>query len=374
MKIVISSAHGKYVRGARGNPVPPQLDEVDEARKVVEVVAGYWRSVGVEVTTFHDDTSTSQNQNLNTIVDFHNAQPTHDYDVSVHFNAYQNTAKPMGTECLYVTQQQLAADLAHGMAVAGGFINRGAKYRSTLFFLNNTRAKAVLLEVCFCDSTADSDLYHANFEDICRCIAEVIARIPIGPPIEPPVEPETPPPDEVAAHVEINITTTGPVTVTINGQDFMVNEPGPEMPAIPVFPPNQMHIVTTVFGGDADLNNSAYPPYDTITDQELSVALPARLQGPRPDVLVMNVANGKTVVTQIRDIGPWMTTDDYWAKGTRPLAEMCYAEKVPLPSGPHQGKVPRNAAGIDLTPAAAKAIGLDGKGFVNWAFVTEVTV
>ena len=38
-RICISSGHGKYIRGASGSPVPPQLDEVDEARKVVEQIA-----------------------------------------------------------------------------------------------------------------------------------------------------------------------------------------------------------------------------------------------------------------------------------------------------------------------------------------------
>jgi len=36
MKVVISSGHGKYIRGgASESPIPPYLDEVDEARRVV---------------------------------------------------------------------------------------------------------------------------------------------------------------------------------------------------------------------------------------------------------------------------------------------------------------------------------------------------
>ena len=55
------------------------LDEVDEARKVVEEVAGLLEARGVDVKVFHDDTSHSQNENLNTIVNYHNAQ-TRDLD------------------------------------------------------------------------------------------------------------------------------------------------------------------------------------------------------------------------------------------------------------------------------------------------------
>ena len=77
------------------------LDEVDEARRVVDRI----KELLPDIVTYHDDISTSHNENLNRITDFHNAQGKHDLDVSVHFNAYENTSKPMGTECLYVTQE-----------------------------------------------------------------------------------------------------------------------------------------------------------------------------------------------------------------------------------------------------------------------------
>ena len=50
--------------------------------------------------------------NLNTIVNWHNKQ-TRELDVSVHFNAYETTSKPMGTECLYKTQEALAKEVSH---------------------------------------------------------------------------------------------------------------------------------------------------------------------------------------------------------------------------------------------------------------------
>src|SRR5215467_9187237 len=146
MKIVISSGHGLYIRGASSSPRPPYLDEVDEARRVVNRVAELWKQSGVGVDVFHDNTSTTQNANLNAIVNYHNSR-TRDRDVSVHFNAYQKYSaaqKPngMGTECLYVTQQTLATQVANAMATSGTLINRGAKYRSDLFFLNNTAKPA----------------------------------------------------------------------------------------------------------------------------------------------------------------------------------------------------------------------------------------
>jgi N-acetylmuramoyl-L-alanine amidase len=165
--IVISSGHGKLVRGASGI-----LDEVDEARKVVEAVATDLRKLGVDVKTFHDNTSKTQNENLHTIVNYHNAQKR-ELDVSVHFNAYVETTAPMGTECLYVTQSTLAGQVAHAVA-ACGFINRGAKKRTDLYFLNQTEMPSALIEVCFVDSSADADVYHKRFDAICMAIAKVL--------------------------------------------------------------------------------------------------------------------------------------------------------------------------------------------------------
>jgi N-acetylmuramoyl-L-alanine amidase len=370
MKIVISSGHGKYIRGASASPRPPYLDEVDEARRVVDRIAELWRGAGVGVDVYHDNTSTSQSQNLGAIVGYHNSR-SRDYDVSCHFNAYQKTTKAMGVEVLYVTQQKLAADTSLAIAQAGSFINRGAKKRTDLSFLNNTNKPAILLEVCFVDSEADSNLYRKNFEAICKRIAEVVGKVSIGgtpgqppSPETPPTEPPpvvTPPPDEETARVDIAITTTGPVIVSINGEDFMVSAPGPETPATAVFPPNQSGIICTVFGGNADPNNSAYPPYDKITDAEISCALPYRFKDPRPKVLVHNTANDKDAICEIRDIGPWNIDDPYWQTGARPQAE----------TGTDKKGRKTNGAGIDLTPGAAKAIGLSGKGTVDWRFIED---
>jgi N-acetylmuramoyl-L-alanine amidase len=369
MNIVISSGHGLYIRGASASPRPPYLDEVDSAREVVNRVAELWSGAGVGVKVFHDNTSTSQNQNLSTIVAYHNSQ-ARDLDVSVHFNAYQITSKPMGTEVLYVTQGTLAADTSAAIAGAAGLPNRGAKYRSDLYFLNNTAKPAILIEVVFVDSSADGTAYREHFEQICTRIAEVVGEVTIGesPPIEEPPPVEPPPTETEVPRVEISIKAIGQVVISINGQDFMLNEPGPEEPATLVFQPNHQDIICSVFGGSSDPNDSAYPPYDRITDTELSCALPLKFSGKRPHVLVHNIATGKDVVCAIRDVGPWMIDDEAYVLGdARPIAE---PKGSKIPSGKNQGKT-SNGAGIDLTPAAAKAIGLEGMGNVDWRFLAD---
>jgi hypothetical protein len=201
VSVVISSGHGKYIRGASG-----YLDEVDEARKVVDRTAQILKGGGTEVKTFHDDTSHDQNTNLHTIVNYHNAR-LRDLDVSVHFNAYQTTSKPMGCECLYVSQSTLAANVSEAIADAGDFIDRGPKKRTDLYFLNNTNEPAILIETCFVDSKADADLYRKNFELICTAIAEAIAGKAIEAP--PPVEGETPPEGAPATKPTVKKGSTG---------------------------------------------------------------------------------------------------------------------------------------------------------------------
>lgn len=177
MRVVISSGHGKYVRGASG-----YIDEVDQARRVVNQIAALPRPLNFEVITYHDDVSKSQNENLNRIVDFHNSQ-TRDLDVSVHFNANATTSSPMGCEVLYVSDSGLAvADLmVDAICISSGLKNRGPKRRSDLFFLNNTNEPAILIEVCFVDSSADVNLYNAAFFDICNAIILTLQPASDGP-------------------------------------------------------------------------------------------------------------------------------------------------------------------------------------------------
>lgn len=121
-------------------------------------------------------------------------------------------------------------------------------------------------------------------------------------------------------------------------------------------------IVATIFGGAGDHNKSAYDGH-VISDNELGVALPYRFPGARPQVVVTNQANGKSVVCAIVDVGPWNINDPYWSRAVRPEAE----------SGIDATGRHTNGAGIDLTPAAARAIGLAGKGLVDWKFVNTTS-
>src|SRR5262245_35736767 len=184
MKIAISAGHSAKCRGASDI-----IDEFDENCRVVNQVCSDLFDAGATFYgPFIDTVSTDQNSNLSRIVEWHNSQPAHDLDVSVHFNCNQHTSKPVGTECLYLTQEDLADDMATAIARASGLIDRGPKYRDGLYFLNHTRMPAILIEVCFVDSVADVNLYQENFRAICAAIAELLG----GESIAPTPEPELP--------------------------------------------------------------------------------------------------------------------------------------------------------------------------------------
>ena len=126
---------------------------------------------------------------------WHNGQ-TRDLDVFVHFDcADATTTEPRGTEAYYITQEALAGEITAAIALASGLINRGAKYNDNLYVLNHTTAPAILIEVCFVDSSADVAIYQKTFSNICTAIATAIAgvrtvqRLPRPPVNVPPERP-----------------------------------------------------------------------------------------------------------------------------------------------------------------------------------------
>jgi N-acetylmuramoyl-L-alanine amidase len=121
----------------------------------------------------------------------------------------------MCVEVLFVTQSALAGEMSAAIVDAADLIDRGAKKRTDLFFLNNTEMPSILIETCFVDSTADASLYQQQFGMICEAIAAVLGGAEeVKPPDEtdPPVRPVKPPPT-----LRLDVEVTGEVTIIING-------------------------------------------------------------------------------------------------------------------------------------------------------------
>jgi N-acetylmuramoyl-L-alanine amidase len=211
-RVAMSSGHGSRCAGASG-----LIEEHAEAVRVVNATAARLRSNGVTCNTFEDTTSTNQQQNLETIVAWHNSQ-TRDLDVFVHFNSAPPTPEPRGTECYYVTQEGLAGEVAESIALASGLINRGAKY-GDLYVLNHTTAPAILVEICFVDSNADVNIYKRTFHNICGAIARAIAGgrgLARPPPPMPPAE------ADLRMVVALTVPEGVALVLTINGERVLL--------------------------------------------------------------------------------------------------------------------------------------------------------
>lgn len=171
--IAISPGHWKVGTGAVG-----LIDEVTEARKVVNRLAEILRQQGVTVQTIVDDVSTNQRENLQYLVKKHNATQRN-LDVAIHFNATSGTTeRAIGCEVLYVNDQlkAFANKLSTAISEASQLKNRGAKKRKDLYFLNYTKAPAVVIEVCFVNSKADVALYKTHFHTICLYLAATLSQ------------------------------------------------------------------------------------------------------------------------------------------------------------------------------------------------------
>lgn len=171
--ITMSPGHWKPGTGAVGI-----IDEVTEARKVVNRVIAKLKNMGIRVHHVEDNTSKNQRENLRYLIVAHN-QTKRQLDVSIHFNAVASKqTRAIGTEVLYkkAAVRSIAARLSKGVADAAGYPDRGAKQRNDLAFLNGTTEDAVLIEICFVNSTADVSLYKKHFEAICRAIAKTLAQ------------------------------------------------------------------------------------------------------------------------------------------------------------------------------------------------------
>lgn len=144
-----------------------------------------------------------------------------------------------------------------------------------------------------------------------------------------------------------------------------VPPPAPPGPPDPV-PPVPVPVAPHNTGITATSFNDSMGAYGPIDASKPCVALPAAFPSPRPRVRIFGKGKylGRSVDCDIGDKGPWYDgtaarpADEYWKTGARPRAESDNAT---------------NHAGIDLNPAAWRALGSSNpnseKALVDWDFV-----
>ena len=165
MKIVINAGHTKLGTGTGANGY---LNESAETRKIAYELMKLLADSKHEVIPAVYDRSAN---NLKEAVTLANNESA-DLFVSIHLNAGG------GTGCEAYTwkgDQVPQAVRACSYLNKLGFKNRGVKNGSGLYVIKNTKATAILLEVCFVDNKADAELYNSvGIANIAKAIYSAI--------------------------------------------------------------------------------------------------------------------------------------------------------------------------------------------------------
>lgn len=188
MVIGINAGHTKSGAGSGAVGI---IRESEQTRVVAAALKRILTGSGVTVQDCTVDSAKSQNAYLAETVRLANGQDL-DWFVSIHFNA----GGGRGVEAYTYNgrQYQDAVEVCANIA-ALGFRNRGVKAGTGLYVIRKTKARSMLIEVCFVD-TEDADHYlQVGAEKIARAIAA--ALVPIAAPATPteqipaaPVKPE----------------------------------------------------------------------------------------------------------------------------------------------------------------------------------------
>lgn len=149
MRIVINAGHTKLGvgTGAKG-----QLTESIETRKIAYELMKLLADTNHEVIPAVYDRSSN---NLKAAVDTSNNNSAELF-ISIHLNAGGGKGCEVYT---YKGANHLQAVNVCKNLNSLGFVNRGVKDGSNLYVVKNTKAKAILIEVCFVDNTTDVNLF-----------------------------------------------------------------------------------------------------------------------------------------------------------------------------------------------------------------------
>ena len=157
--MVVGINCGHTISGA-GSGAVGIINESQHTRLVGHALMEYLRSAGVGVIDCTIDQANTRDEYLAAAVALANRQDL-DWFISIHFNA-SASHEGHGVEVYTYEgrQYQDALDVCSNIAELG-FHNRGVKAGSGLYVIRKTKAKSMLIEVCFCDNQKDVDTYNA---------------------------------------------------------------------------------------------------------------------------------------------------------------------------------------------------------------------
>ncbi|MCW6075453.1 N-acetylmuramoyl-L-alanine amidase [Clostridium sporogenes] len=153
--------------------------ESNLTRELGTKVISKLQALGHTVIKCYKDTCSNLNDSLSYRTNIANNNNV-DLYVSIHFNCFNGNAH--GTEILTYGGKELpqARQVLNNIC-ALGYTNRGIKNGSNLYVLKHTKAKAMLIECCFCDNCEDMSKFNADK------MADAIVKGLVGKTISTPV-------------------------------------------------------------------------------------------------------------------------------------------------------------------------------------------
>lgn len=181
---MIYTVHGGHaVDGNSYSGAVGLLNESIEDRLVKEAIIRYLKKEGISVYDCTVDKGISQTNILSQICNKCNSLPS-DLNISIHFNSGRNDSPGDGKQGgfeVYATAysgiKKEAAERIVSNMKALGFTMHGSPLKTTkgLYFLNHTKAPALLLEICFVDDRDDYNIYkRVGADAVGKAIAEGI--------------------------------------------------------------------------------------------------------------------------------------------------------------------------------------------------------
>lgn len=189
------------------------LHESPETRAVGNAFDNLLIKNGHTVIDCTIDKACTQADYLKKVVEMANRQDL-DYFISFHFNAYNG--KAFGTEVYTYEGRQFADALEVCANISAlGFANRGVKNGTGLYVVKKTKAKSMLIEVCFVDNTEDVETYrrvgpNAIAEAVYKAITDTnVETVQPQPTPTPTPEPQPKPTDDWVARLNAECASQG---------------------------------------------------------------------------------------------------------------------------------------------------------------------
>lgn len=176
MKIGVNDGH--TLRGA-GTGAVGIIKEGEHTRLVGEDVRRLLKERGNTVYNCTVDYASTTSESLSLVVQQANREDL-DWFIAIHFNA--GGGKGVEVYTYEGRQYQDAIDVCNNIAVLG-FNNRGVKAGTGLYVIRRTKAKSMLIEVCFVDTEDANKYLEVGYKAIARAIVDALDNHIVSDPV-----------------------------------------------------------------------------------------------------------------------------------------------------------------------------------------------